>query len=389
MAEDTTKKDNTEESEIDLMEWASKLWINRRRLIKWSICGAIIGLIIAFSIPKEYNTNVLLSPEINPEQNNTLSSLASMAGLSMGSNATDAYNPMLYPDVVNSIPFMTGLFDVKVKTKDGKEMTVQEYMKKETKAPWWSFFLKLPGKLIGAIIPSDKEEQTGANHQLNNFRLTKKETSLVEALRKRVVATGDPKIFMVTVNVEMQDPMVSAMLADTVVSRLQDYITDYRTNKARQDLDYAIKINEEARQNYFAAQQKFAEYLDSNHGLTLYSSQVTQQRLENDVNLTFGLYNQTAQNVQMAEAKVQEKTPIYAIITPATVPLKASKPRKLLILISYTFLAFVCCAAWILFGQKVKELKANFKLATAEVEKDEDAEKKSKGKKEIKEADRE
>ncbi|MDE6765899.1 MAG: chain-length determining protein, partial [Duncaniella sp.] len=50
------RNDRDEEQEIDLLELAKKLWDHRKKLIIWSVCGAVIGLVVAFSIPKEYAT---------------------------------------------------------------------------------------------------------------------------------------------------------------------------------------------------------------------------------------------------------------------------------------------------------------------------------------------
>lgn len=355
MQEEKDFKTQPEEKEIDLLELASKLWAQRKKLIIWSVCGAVLGLIIAFSIPKEYSTNVKLAPEATDSKSSgSLGALASMAGLSAGSaSGADAFYPQLYPDVVSSVPFMTGLFDVEVTTKGedgqpGQKLTVRQYMEDDIKSPWWSAVMGLPFKLISAL-KSDEPEDTG--HKLNTFQLTKEESNLVEALNQRIGASVDQKTSVVSIDVKMQDPLVSAILADTVVSRLQEFITDYRTNKARKDLEYAETLNEEAQQEYYKAQQRYADYLDRNQGIVLYSAQITRDRLENEATLAFNLYNQTAQQVQKAKAKVQETTPVYAIVTPATVPVKASSPKKLMILVGFTFLAFVACAAWILFGQ--------------------------------------
>ncbi|MDE6265963.1 MAG: chain-length determining protein [Muribaculaceae bacterium] len=347
------KQENGAETEIDILELLSNLWSQRKKLIKWSLWGAVIGLIVAFSIPKEYTTTVKLAPESDDKKGTgSLGSLASMAGINLGAGGgVDAVYPMLYPDVVSSVPFITGLFDVEVKTsdkEDPKEMTVQEYLEKETRSAWWSYIMKAPFKLI-ALISSDGE--VGGEHKLNNFQLTKREDKLVQALQRCISTSVDNKTSVVTISVQMQDPLVSAMLADTVVARLQTYITAYRTNKARQDLEYAMKLNEEARQNYYDAQQRYADYLDRNQGLALHSAQTTRERLQNEASLAFNLYNQTAQQVQMAQAKVQETTPVYAVIEPASVPVKASAPRKSLILVGFTFLAFVACAVWVLFGK--------------------------------------
>ena len=373
------KEDNgSEEKEIDLLELAYKLWANRKLLLMWCLWGAIAGLIIAFSIPKEFTSDVKLAPEVKTGGRTSLSgglgALASMAGISTaGNSGTDAMYPQLYPDIVGSVPFLTSLFDVEVQTKDGKIFTVQEYLKDETSGPWWGAIMGLPGKIIGALKGSPEE---GENHILNNFQLTPEEDALVKALNQRVSANVDQKTSVITISAQMQDPMVSAILVDTVVSRLRDFITDYRTTKAREDLDYAMKLNDEAQQEYFSAQQRLADYYDKNQGLATRSAQITRDRLENEASLAFNLYNETALQVQQAKSKVQEITPVYTIITPATVPLRATSPRKGLILGGFVFLAFVACAAWILFGQpmveeykkKGQELKASTQSQEKETE---------------------
>ena len=343
---------NGEEKEIDLMELAMKLWAQRKRIAKWCVCGAVAGLVVAFSIPREYTSSVKLAPEITDGKagGGGLSALASMAGFSAGSaSGADAVYPQLYPDVVGSIPFLTDLFDVKVETKaDHEVFTVRQYLENETLSPWWSMILGLPGKIVGLFKSSEDIDE---NHKLDNFQLTVDENRLVDQLSKLVTASVDQKTSVVTIAVTMQDPLVSAILADTVVTRLQEYITDYRTNKARNDLAYAELLNEEARANYYDAQQRYASYLDHNQGIAFRSAQTERDRLENEASLAFSLYNQTAQQVQKARAKVQETTPVYAVISPATVPVKPVKPRKAMILIGFVFLAFVASAAWILFGE--------------------------------------
>ena len=368
MQEDKDFRDDaSDEKEIDLLELAMKLWDQRKKLIIWSVCGAVIGLIIAFSIPREYTTDVKLAPETtdNKAAAGGLGALASMAGLGTSASGADAVYPQLYPDVVSSVPFVTSLFNVKITTSDKDEpqtMTVEQYMEDELRAPWWSVITGAPFKLLGMLRGGDEEAGT---KPLDNFRLTQDEARLVEAVNRRITACVDQKTSVVTISVMMQDPLVSAVLADTVVNRLQAYVTDYRTNKARKDLEYAETLNEDAKADYYAAQQKYAEYLDRNQGLAFQSARITSDRLQNEAQLAFSLYNQTAQQVQKAKAKVQETTPVYAIITPATVPVKPTSPRKALILVGFTFLAFVACAAWILFGapiiQQQKEKKAMLK----------------------------
>ena len=352
---DTVSATSDEEAEIDLLELASRLWDNRRKIMRWCGIGAVIGLIIAFSIPKEYLATVKLAPEIKDGKSaGSLGALASMAGLSAGSSSSDALNPDLYPEVVNSVPFITSLFDVRVPLADDDSVTmpVIQYLRTEISSPWWNVILGLPGKLIGLLKGSDEQS---ADHTLDNFRLTPQELGLVEALRGRISTTIDSKSSLVSINVTMQDPLVAAVLADTVMARLQEFVIDYRTTKARQDLKYIETLNEEAKATYYKAQQNYAAYLDRNQNLSLFSAQTTRDRLQNEAQLAFNLDNQTAQQVQTAQAKVQENTPVFAVVTPATVPVKAAKPRKAIILVGFIFLGFVLCSAWILMGEPLME----------------------------------
>lgn len=347
-----------EEQEIDLLELAMKLWRQKKKIAIWCAIGAIVGLIVAFSIPREYTTSVKLAPEAGSGQkiSGSLGAMAAMVGIGgSAQSGADAVSPTLYPDVVGSVPFLVGLFNVPVEDIDGtQKVTVREYVEDDLKAPWWSTVMGFPFKLLGMLKGGPDDDETEGK-KTDTFRLTNTEDRIVMALQQRISASVDTKTSVITISVMMQDPLVSATLADTVVNRLQEYITAYRTNKARKDLEYAELLNEEAKDNYYKAQQKYADYLDRNNGLILHSAQTTRERLQNEATLAFNLYNQTAQQVQVAKAKVQENTPVYATVTPATVPIKPTSPRKPLILVGFVFLAFVACSAWILYGKPLME----------------------------------
>ncbi len=358
-----------EEKEIDLLELFGKLWKAKRTLIWAGVIGIVAGAVIAFSLPKNYSAGVTLAPELaNSKMGGAggLSALASMAGINLNSSgSTDAVNPMLYPEIVSSVPFLTGLFDVPVTTIDDENMTLRSYLEYKTKSPWWSAILALPGQAVGAVADLFKEqEDTAKVYKVDPFRLSKDQMDLVESLRRLVTSDVDAKTAVISVNVTMQDPLVAALVADTVVSRLQEYVTGYRTEKARKDMEYAKKINEEAKAEYHKAQQRYASYVDRNHGITSRSGQTEEERLSNEMTLAFSLFNNTAQQYQLARAKVQEITPVYSVLQPATVPIKG-KPSRAIVMIGFAFLAVVGTAAWILFG---KDLLANMKKATDEAE---------------------
>lgn len=353
-----------QEQEIDLIDLIKKVWDGRKLVLKSCGWAVLIGLVVGFSIPKEYTANVTLAPETTAggkSMSGGLSALAGMAGINLGASQTaDALSPELYPDIVKSIPFSIEMFDIKVTDEDGElNTTVYDYLKEHQKKAWWSYVTSAPFKVLGWVMKTIKgEKEETATDTVNPFKLTKDQSEIISALGKRIAVQVDKKTSVIKISVTMQDPLIAATLTNEVMEKLQDYITEYRTNKARKDLEYTQKLYEENMQSYHEAQQEYAAYMDRNQNVSLRSAQTQQERLKNEMELAFNVYNQTAQQLQVAKAKVQEDTPVYTVVEAASVPLRASKPSKPMILIGFVFLAGVGSCGWILFVRDlVKSLK--------------------------------
>lgn len=346
-------RQDPEELEIDLMEYVRKLWDVRKLLLKAAGVGLVIGLIVAVSLPHEYTVNVTLSPESGKNASGSgLSSVASMFGIgnmSLG-NDIDALNVTLFPEIVASTPFILELMDTRVTTLDEKtDTTFMAYLDEE-KSPWWSTVLALPGMVIGGVksLFSDEEER---ENTLNPFHLTEKQSDKVEGLRKAIMADVDKKTAVTTVSVTLQDPLVTATIADTVVAKLQQYITAYRVSKAQQDCDYLESLYKERRNEYYEAQQNYANYIDANKSVILQSVLTERERLQNEVSLAYQVYSQVATQLQVARAKVQEAKPVFAVVEPSTVPLQPSGTSKKVVMLGFVFLVVAGTAAWVLFGK--------------------------------------
>lgn len=252
-----------EEQEIDLIELAQKVWASRKLVFKACGIAALVGLVVAFSIPKEYSTSVTLAPESGGKSGGgSMGALAAMAGINLGtSSGEDALSPELYPDIVSSTPFLIELFDVKVKDQKAKvDTTLYAYLKEEQRSPWWSAIFSAPFKVLGWTLSLFKDEPEEGDAKLDPFRLTRDESAIADALSKRISVSVDKKTGVTTLSVTMQDPLISASLTDTVMHCLQNYITDYRTNKARHDLAFTEKLYGEAKASYESAQKKYSKF---------------------------------------------------------------------------------------------------------------------------------
>lgn len=351
-----------DELEIDWMDILRRIIAIRKTLYKAAGVGVVLGIIIALSIPKQYTVTVTLSPEMNGDsKGGGLASLASsFLGGAATSNSPDALNVTLAPDIVASTPFVLELFNTRVQTLDGElDTTLVAYLD-EQKQPWWGYIKAAPGMAIGAIksLFSEKADTVSV---LNPFQLTEEEAAKVKGLRQSILAEVDKKTAMTTLTVTLQDPKVTAIVADSVVAKLQQYIIDYRIKKAKEDCAYLEELYHERQQEYYDAQSKYAHYFDSNRNIAFQSVRAEQERLQNDMNLAYQVYSQVAQQLQVARAKIQEEKPVFAVVEPATIPLEPSGTSRKMILMGITFLAICCSGIWELFGKEYwKKLKKEF-----------------------------
>mgnify|MGYP003374669302 CR=1 FL=1 len=340
-----------DELEIDWMEILRKIIPIRKTLYKAAGVGVVLGIIIALSIPKQYTVTVTLSPEMNGDK--ASSGLASLASSFLGgganSGSSDALNVTLAPDIVASTPFILELFNARVQTLDGELDTTLVAFLGEQKQPWWGYFKAAPGMAIGTIksLFAVEADTTAA---LNPFQLTEKEAAKVKGLRQSILAEVDKKTAMTTITVTLQDPKVTAIVADSVVAKLQQYIIDYRIKKAKEDCAYLEELYKERQQEYYEAQSKYAHYFDSNRNIAFQSVRAEQERLQNDMNLAYQVYSQVAQQLQVARAKIQEEKPVFALVEPATIPLQPSGTSRKIIFVGVLFLVICATGGWILLG---------------------------------------
>ena len=356
-----------EELEIDLMDLLRKVIGIRKKIYKAAGIGLIIGVIVAISIPKQYTVEVTLSPEMGNNKGGGLSGLAASflgSGVSMG-DGTDALNASLSADIVSSTPFLLELSNMKVPVSGSEEISLSSYLNEES-SPWWSYVIGFPGMVIGGVksLFTENEDEPISSDKASRgtIELSKKESQKIESLKKKIVASVDKKTSMTSVTATFQDSKVAAVVADSVVKKLQEYIIDYRTSKSKEDWLYLEKLFKERQQEYYEAQRKYADYMDSHDNIILQSVRTEQERLQNDMSLAYQVYSQVASQLQVARAKVQEEKPVFAVVEPAVVPLKTSGTSRKVYVLAFIFLSVCIAIFWNLFGKdflnKFKEVCA-------------------------------
>lgn len=330
---------------IDLRLIFGKIRANKKWYLRVLPVVFILSCAYIMCIPRTYNSSLSLAPEINNSSNlsGTIGSLASSFGLDLGNmETTDAINPMLYPDLMDDNGFVVGLFDVKVATADGAiRCSYYDYLTKHQDSPFWTQGMNSIKDLFATKEPSGK-----ASGDNNPYMLSKKQDGVANAIRKSVTINVDKKTAVITISTEAQDPLVCKTLADSVKERLQVFITNYRTSKARVDEQYYKRLVTEAKRDYDKARQNYGSYADANMDVVLTSMRAKQDEMENEMQLKYNTYSTMMTQYQAAKAKVQERTPAFTVIQGAAVPLKPTAPKRMFFVIGMCFAAIIVLSVY-------------------------------------------
>ncbi len=328
----------------------------RKNLIRCFFIIAIIAVVVAFSIPRIYKSKVMLAPESSSLTGlSNFSSIADMVGLNLDfATNGDAIYPEIYPDLIRSNDFLVSLFDCEVESLDGTiKTTYYDYLQNRQKKPWWTF----PFKLLNDIFsPKSSDNQTDScATQPDPYHLTKEQDGVAQAISASIACAVDKKTNVITIEVTSQDPKISADMAEIVRKQLQVFITNYRTNKARSDMEYIKGLSEDALAEYEKSRKEYAAFCDSYRDISLPSYVVERDRLENEMEMKFSTYRLLSEQLQMTQAKVLEKTPAFTVVQMAHVPLKHSNTSKAVILFAFEILGMGCYLLFISYKYR-KEL---------------------------------
>lgn len=345
------------EDEIDLIEIAAKLWANRRFIIKVTAIFAAIGLFIAIFTPNEYTATTTMVPQTGDKgSGGNLSGLAAMAGINLGSiNSGEVLSPSVYPKILNNVNFQKELIYSEYNfSKADKPISYFEYL---TNKKYRSFdllrdlkkyTLGLPSIIIG-LFKNNNED----NYIINTsngliYSLSNKENRIVKEVLKKLSLNINNKDGYITLSFTSEEPRISAEIVQKVQNLLQKFITEFKLEKVRNNLEFVEKSYDEAKENFERKQAELARFRDANKSLTSALAKTQEEQLTSEYNLLLGVYTELAKQKEQAKIAVNETTPILTIIEPVAIPTEKSGPKKTFLLVVTAFLGFTLSAIWTL-----------------------------------------
>lgn len=333
---------------------------------------AILGALYSLTLNNEYEASVKMVPESADSKSGGaagglggLSSLAGLAGINIGgATGTDAIQPAMYPNIVESIPFLQELINAKIyNPKIKKWQVLKEYLKEhQSNAP-----IKL--------YDSEKLEEERAKKQLSDtdlkdlnipsspgqaidfINIDLKESHILNKLKKYIKVEVDKKTMFITITCTLQNPVIAANLTSLVQNQLTKYIVNYRTEKVRKEMIFLTSRQSEARKRYDQALFTFSNYKDQNRNRFLNVAKTQEKKLQYEVDLAFNLYSSLTTQLSEAQIRVQKETPIFKVLEPARVPLSRTSPKRSLITIGAMFIGIFVSLLIVFFKSvNLKEL---------------------------------
>lgn len=353
--------DTQKDDEIDLIALLKTVFVARRFVIKTTILFAVLGIILAVVSPTKYTASSTFVPQLSEGQTNSpLGGLASLAGINLSAimgGQPQEISPSLYPQIAESVPYRLALLDATVESNT----SFRDYILSQSGGVAILPLLKkytigLPGLLL------NKQTDNNENLDTSLFQITEQDKDLFELLAMVVSIEVDDQEGLVSISVELADRMVAAQLAQAATDLLQSNIIAFKSQSARNNLDFIESQFESKRKEFEEIQDSIAIFKDQNLNITsaLYQNQLT--RLESQFTVISSVFQELAGQVEQAKIQVNKDTPIFTIIEPVSVPLERSKPKRTITVIIWTFLGAVFSVGWVLvkspLQQIIKELQS-------------------------------
>ena len=356
------QQNNFEDSELDILSLVKCIWQKRIFLVKVVIVFAIIGLFIAIFSPKVYTSSCTFVPQTSKKSSGSgLSSLAALAGISLGDvSSSETLSPVVYPQIIDNVDFKKELMYSKVKFSDYKEpirlidyYTNPDYAKSNIFGTIKKYTIGLPSLLLNLIRNKRNSDELIQNYSLKSY--TKEEYDCTKILKECVGIVLEEKKGYITISATMNEPLAAAQLCQTVFDLLQKYITEFKIQKAQNQLSFINNRYEETKLQYEAKQSALASFMDANKVLSSAQAKIEQEKLASEYNLANAIYTEMAKQRLQADIQVKEDTPVLSVVKPVVVPFEKSAPNRPQILIIWIFLGIIFSSCLIIGVDWLKE----------------------------------
>ena len=344
------------EDEIDLIALVKKIWQSRIFLFKFLSASIIIGLLVAILSPEEYTAASSFIPTSgNTSKSGSLGSLASLAGINIDlSSAGDEIPVALYPNILKSAPYKLALLESYVRVEKDS-ITVRDYFKNKPTA-FFSYIKKYTIGLPGLILGAFKNDESLLKEQIL-LQIDTETQGFFKLLDAILVLTVNEKEGFVEISFSDSDPFIAAQITNSAQSLLQRKIISQRTEFSMAQYKYTSQQYELKKQEFRAIQKEVAVFKDRNSAIGNAQFQTKLQQLEAEYSIINAVYTELAKNLEQTKLQINKDTPIFSVLNPVIIPYEKSAPKRLLLIVIYSFLGLVIGMGYILIKEPLELIK--------------------------------
>lgn len=347
-----TEYDNTpmveeEEEGIDFLKLLRQLLKGWKTVAVVTAVFTVLGLVAALTMKKQYTASTVIVPQLgNSSSSSSLSSLASLAGIDMTKTSGSELSPLIYPQIVESVPFRLEMLYTPVHYEDVDTAIcmfdyARDYGGISVIDTVIKYTVKLPFVILNAI--RSKEEPVELDNILDSddvrpVEVKKEEKNFIEELKERIILSVDKSEGCMTLTVKGDEALQTAELCIKAQQLLQNEIIRLRTVKTNAELDFIQARYNEMKQEAEFYQDELARMVDRAKDMTTTSAKIEQNRLQSKYNTANSIYQDLAKQLEQAKLAVKKDTPVFTTVKPVTLPNKPSNSRAKTLVI------------WIFFG---------------------------------------
>ncbi len=294
------------------MYWAVHFWEKRLFLAKLAAAACLGSLIVALVLPAQYTSKVVLLPSGKQDKMGVLSGLASSLGFDFsGTTSGLESSSLLYPEILKS-------------------------------------------RLIGEAVLNNRYRYTHKKKPVEKTLLKYlKAKNLESGLR---LLTGlrqismDVKTGIITLAVTTGNRELSAVVANQFVTELERYNRSKRKTKALNNQENLQRRLDSVKVELAAAENALESFLEKNRNFAFsddpeLNRELTQ--LKREAVIKSETYATLTQQYELAKIETEKEIPIVQILDTAVPALKKSAPKRTLIVLTTTTLAFTFGFLWI------------------------------------------
>jgi len=314
---------STEQDTVRFQDIMIPVWANRKPILAVTFIVTLLTIIVNYVfLPHYFKATASLLPETEKSKLSSLGQFADVAQLA-GVNIPGSEIARLYPAIVSSETILRSVIERKYHSD------------------------RFPDSV----------------NLLTYLDITKgtPEENMYEAvgfMRSLLSASLDGKTSIVTLSLEMREPMVAADVLNEIVRQLDEFIRTKKITNAteqRRWIDERLKEVEGELRNAEEALKNFREknrIVDASPQLRL-----IQERLGREVQVKTTVFVELKRQYELARIEEIKNVTVVNILDSATPPVKKSRPQRVINILSFFFLSLLGSSAYFsvrsLYGERI------------------------------------